>query len=41
MPIINLKSTKSVEVVVAQPNIDPYEEKFVASDLEQAKALFS
>ncbi len=29
-----------IEVVIAQPNIDPYNEKFVASDLEQSKSLF-
>ena len=35
------QNNKAVEVIIAQPNIDPYEEKFVASDLEQAKALFA
>lgn len=34
------QNNPSIEVVVAQPNIDPYEEKFVASDLEQSEALF-
>ena len=29
-----------IEVVIAQPNIDPYEEKFAAIDLEQSKSLF-
>ena len=35
------QNNKAVEVVIAQPNIDPYNEKFVASDIEQTKALFA
>jgi apolipoprotein N-acyltransferase len=34
------QNNTTIEVVIAQPNIDPYEEKFVASDLEQSKSLF-
>ena len=34
------QNNPTIEVVIAQPNIDPYEEKFVASDLEQSKSLF-
>lgn len=36
----NAQTEKSMEVVIAQPNIDPYNEKFVTSDLEQCKSLF-
>lgn len=38
----NLKPQKNptIEVVVVQPNIDPYAEKFVSSNLEQSKSLF-
>jgi apolipoprotein N-acyltransferase len=34
------QNNSTIEVVIAQPNIDPYEEKFAASDLEQSKSLF-
>ena len=34
------QNNSTIEVVIAQPNIDPYEEKFTASDLEQSKSLF-
>ena len=34
------QNNPTIEVVIAQPNIDPYEEKFVASNLEQSKLLF-
>ena len=34
------QNNPTIDVVIAQPNIDPYEEKFAASDLEQSKSLF-
>ena len=34
------QNNQTIEVVIAQPNIDPYDEKFVTSDLEQSKSLF-
>ena len=34
------QNNPTIEVLIAQPNIDPYEEKFAANDLEQSKALF-
>ena len=34
------QNNPTIEVVIAQPNIDPYKEKFAASDLEQSKSLF-
>ena len=34
------QNNPTIEVVIAQPNIDPYEEKYLASDLEQSKSLF-
>ena len=36
----NPQNNPKIDVIIAQPNIDPYEEKFVASDLEQSKSLF-
>ena len=34
------QNNPTIEVVIAQPNIDPYAEKYAASDLEQSKSLF-
>jgi apolipoprotein N-acyltransferase len=36
----NLQNNPTVDIVIAQPNIDPYDEKFVATDLDQCKSLF-
>ena len=34
------QNNPTIEIAIAQPNIDPYEEKFVASDIKQSKSLF-
>ena len=36
----NPQNNPTIEVIITQPNIDPYEEKFLASDLEQSESLF-